>query len=217
MSTWKQDWESEAKSGNLANDLAGLELIGLDEDLDTLNIPADTTISAFMKTLLDDTDASSARSTLEVLGSSGGTSYTEFIRPTSYTVPIAELGGHILNNYGQADISINYWLPVATEALRFDVVIGTARAGRTISIIAASSNKIYLDGVAGVDGECVQVTPAVGYMISFISVKTGVGAWDWIAITRAGVWTATSVDITRITSTGDTRVTSDANTRVIAH
>ena len=66
MADWTIGW-GEATSGNLANDLTGLELIGLDEDLNTLDLPADVTISDYFKTALDDTTAAGARATLEIV------------------------------------------------------------------------------------------------------------------------------------------------------
>lgn len=66
MADWPFAW-GDASSGNLAGDLSGLELIGLDEDLDTLDLPADVTISDYFKTALDDTTAAAARATLEIV------------------------------------------------------------------------------------------------------------------------------------------------------
>lgn len=66
MADWAFGW-GDATSGSIANDLTGLEVIGLDEDLNTFNLPADVTISDYFKTALDDTTAASARSTLEIV------------------------------------------------------------------------------------------------------------------------------------------------------
>lgn len=66
MADWPFAW-GDASSGNLAGDLSGLELIGLDEDLSTLDLPADVTISDYFKTALDDTTAADARATLEIV------------------------------------------------------------------------------------------------------------------------------------------------------
>jgi hypothetical protein len=66
VADWTIGW-GEATSGNLANDLTGLELIGLDEDLNTFDLPADVTISDYFKTALDDTTATAARATLEIV------------------------------------------------------------------------------------------------------------------------------------------------------
>lgn len=66
MADWPFAW-GDATSGSLAGDLSGLELIGLDEDLDTLDLPANVTISDYFKTALDDTTAAAARVTLEIV------------------------------------------------------------------------------------------------------------------------------------------------------
>lgn len=66
MADWNFGW-GDANSGNIANDLTGLEVIGLDSDLSTFDLPADVTISDYFKTALDDTTAAAARGTLEVV------------------------------------------------------------------------------------------------------------------------------------------------------
>lgn len=66
MATWSFEY-GDATSGTLANDVTGLELIGLDDDLNTFDLPAYVTISDYFKTALDDTTSTAARGTLEVL------------------------------------------------------------------------------------------------------------------------------------------------------
>ncbi len=66
MATWSFEY-GDATSGTLANDVTGLELIGLDDDLNTFDLPAYVTISDYFKTALDDTTAAAARVTLEIV------------------------------------------------------------------------------------------------------------------------------------------------------
>lgn len=65
MSNWEFGY-GEAESGNPTVNLTGLELVGLDEDLNTFSLPADVDITDFTKTVLDDTSANAVKTTLGI-------------------------------------------------------------------------------------------------------------------------------------------------------
>ena len=114
----------------------------------------------------------------------------EQIKTTSADLTSAELSHTQISNYGQGAVDVMHYLPTAVSGMQTDFVIGTAQAGNYLTIRANTNDKIYLDGVAGNDGQWVQVTPAVGDMITFKSFKTGATAYDWIATTVTGTWAA---------------------------
>jgi hypothetical protein len=215
-----EEWVFAVDSGstktnivNIANASYTYDLLSLDPDVTSLSLPANVWITPFSKTLLAATTASEARTTLDVLGSVP--KIDEYIRATSYVIPTGELKDHIINNYGQADASIIYKLPTAEEALKVIVICGTARAGKSLIIASGSTDKIYLDGVAGSDLGAIETTPAIGSSILITSFKVDTLSWDWFVKVLTGTWTAlTHVD--RITSTGDKRITSAIDQRVIA-
>ena len=115
---------------------------------------------------------------------------TEVICITTDALTVAEVSGTILNNYGQAAADVAMTLPEAIEGLNFLTVIGTTQAGSTWKLTADANDKIYLDGVAGTDGQSVIVTPAIGNNIRFYTFKVSEDEWDWIAETGSGTWTS---------------------------
>ena len=187
--------------------------LGLDADLATFSLPANVTISDFIKALLDDATASDARVTL---GVTAGNTPLEFIEPATCNISSIELEGNTINNYGQTDNAI-YWLPQAASGMKASIVCGSAVVGKTLYIIpTTATEKVYLNGSEGVAGEGFACTPVCGNKIVFETFKTAVGSWDWLAVTHVGTWAATSgfVNSTRVTSTGDRRVTSTGDVRI---
>jgi hypothetical protein len=102
----------------------------------------------------------------------------------------ANVSNTVISNYGQAASNVALTLPAAAAGYSFIAVVGTAQSGNTWKITADTNDKIYLDGTAGTDNQSVIVTPAVGNFITFISFQTGSSAYDWIAVTGNGTWTA---------------------------
>lgn len=102
----------------------------------------------------------------------------------------ANVSSTVITNYGQTTATQTLTLPAAAAGMNFIAVVGTTQASYYWKIKAASVDKIYLDGVAGTDNQCAQVTPAIGNFITFATFKTGAAAWDWLATTGNGTWTA---------------------------
>ena len=147
-----------------------------------------------------------------------GIDRVEYIRPASDNISADQMLDSIINNYGQGSVNNIQQLPAAAEGLRTTFDLGTDPGGTYLFGFRAHANdKIYLNGVAGADGNGVTIEPSVGNKIVVEAFQTGVSSWDWLAITHNGTWVATViVGYTRITSTGDRRVTSAADVRVIA-
>jgi len=189
--------------------------LGLDADLATFSLPANVTVSDFIKALLDDATASDARVTL---GVSAGNMPLEYIEPTTCTLSALELEGNIVNNYGQTDHAI-YWLPVASAGQKVDIVCGSAVVGKNLYIVpVTATEKVYLNGTEGTAGEGVACTPVCGNRLEIISFKTAANAWDWLAVTEVGTWLPTTgfVNSYRYTTDGNRRITSTSDVRITA-
>jgi hypothetical protein len=170
-----------------------------------------TNLTPFAMTLLDDDDLSEALTTLSIGAS------REIIQPTTDWVVPDDLIDTITNNYGQAAVDIQYWLPEASAGMQMKVVIGTTQAGNKLYIVPKSPDIIYLDGSAGSVGQVIETAPTKGTSLSIVSFKTGVASWSWLCITDVGTWAIANIAFNRITSTGDRRVTSTGDVRVIAY
>lgn len=105
----------------------------------------------------------------------------------------ADLVRSVVHNYGQAAENVFVRLPEAGAGMAFDVAIGTAQAGNVWGVQADTNDAIYLEGMAGGDGEFVTTTPSVGSMLKVVSVQTGAGAFDWVATAQVGTWNARDV------------------------
>ena len=147
-----------------------------------------------------------------------GIDRVEYIRPSSANIAADQMLDSIINNYGQGSVNNIQQLPPAAEGLRTTFDMGTDPGGTFLFGFRAHANdKIYLNGVAGTDGDGVTIQPSVGNKIVVEAFQTGVDVWDWLAIIHNGVLAATTIiGYTRITSTGDRRVTDTADVRVVA-
>ncbi len=189
--------------------------LGLDADLATFSLPANVTISDFIKALLDDATASDARVTL---GVSAGNTPLEYIEPATCTLTALELEGNIVNNYGQTDNAI-YWLPVASGGQKVDIVCGSAVVGKNLYIVpVTATEKVYLNGTEGDAGEGIACTPVCGNRLEIISFKTAANAWDWLVVTEVGTWLPTTgfVNSYRYTTDGNRRIVSTGEIRITA-
>jgi hypothetical protein len=115
---------------------------------------------------------------------------TEIDGSTSGILSIPDVAGTIISNVGQGASDVALALPQAAVGYSLIATVGTAQAGNTWKLTAFPGDKIYLDGVAGTDGQSVVVTPVVGDYITLISFKTGASTYDWLAKTGSGTWTA---------------------------
>jgi len=115
----------------------------------------------------------------------------EIIKASSGALSGKDLRGPILSNYGQGAANNLQTLPTAEEGMSFVAVCGTAQGAHYFRFQADTSDKIYLDGVAGSDNGYIEIAaPAVGGMIVFMTFRTGASTFDWIAVTISETWVA---------------------------
>lgn len=108
----------------------------------------------------------------------------------SGALSVADVTNTLITNYGQGAADVALTLPTAAAGMSFVAVVGTVQAGNTWKFTADTNDKIYLDGTGGTDNQSAIVTPAVGDCITLFTFQTGEGAYDWIAKTVSGTWTA---------------------------
>lgn len=115
----------------------------------------------------------------------------ELVQATSDTLVAAEVAGTIISNYGQSTANNLQELPTAAEGMSFIGMCGTAQAAHYFRFQADTSDKIYLDGVAGSDNGYVSLAvPVVGALLYFFTFQSGASVFDWAAITISGNWVA---------------------------
>jgi len=113
----------------------------------------------------------------------------EDAEPASDTLTANQCSGGQISNYGQTDDAL-IQLPTIAAGYSFTALLGTTVA-KYYRIKAATNDKIYLDGVAGADNGYVGVaSAAAGNCVQFVSFQTGVGAYDWMAVSVSGPWAA---------------------------
>jgi len=134
-------WKAVVDDANNLPD--ALTAMGLDSSLSTLSLPDNVTISNYIKTLLDDADAATARTTLGALSSSDLVSASESV------AGIAELATQTETNAGTDDARIvtPYKLANAPMLYRRNAIInGDMRiAQRGTSFSAAASGTLPVD------------------------------------------------------------------------
>lgn len=154
--------------------------------------PATETISGRIEIATDEEAAAGTASDVALVPSNISfflSSRNEVIQSSSDTLIVTELYDTIINNYGQGASNNLQVLPTAVEGLSFIAVCGTAQAAHYFGFQADTSDKVYLDGVAGSDNEGVQIAvPVVGTCIYWYTFQTGAGAYDWFANTIHGNW-----------------------------
>lgn len=115
----------------------------------------------------------------------------EHICPATASLTIEQCSDGLINNYGQAADAV-LTLPAAAKGLHFVVLLGTTVA-KYLRLDPQSGDQIYLDGTGAGDGKYVGIaSAAAGAGIEFWAIQTGVGAYDWVAITLAGTFAAES-------------------------
>lgn len=104
---------------------------------------------------------------------------------TSKTLVINDCKGSSIDNVGQS-ASCDLQLPTAFEGANFIMIVGQTTASPW-RIRAGATDKIYLNGVAGLDNGYVGITtPVVGSFLSVFAFKTDVSSYDWMAIVGNG-------------------------------
>lgn len=104
------------------------------------------------------------------------------------TLLTGECNNSFIDNYGQP-APMALVLPTAIKGLGFVFQVSTGGAG-AIYMSPASTDKIYLDGVAFADGGYIShLVPVVGDYITLWTFQTGPTSWDWIANSGPNAWT----------------------------
>jgi len=131
-----------------------------------------------------------------------GTSASEFALALT-----REVDGHVSRDLGLPDVStttiyntgqgpedVALSLPPCTAGANFLLVVGTSPpASHKWGILADRDDKIYLDGVAGVDhGSVYNYLPRVGDTLACFAFKTATApaSYDWNCRSVLGTWTA---------------------------
>jgi hypothetical protein len=113
----------------------------------------------------------------------------ESIEASTDTLSTTQCYGGLINNYGQA-ADVTMTLPAAASGMHFTVILGTTVAN-FFRLDPNGSDLIYLDGIAGANGEYVGVaSAAAGNAIQFVAFQTGASEWNWHATTISGAWAA---------------------------
>jgi hypothetical protein len=160
---------------------AALDLIGEDEGSPTWNggaWPGGGGFDPASPGAIGETTPATIRSLLK-----------EVVKTSTGNLSAAEVSGTLINNYGQAD-DCALTLPAAASGLSCLVVCGTAVA-KYLRIKGGASDKIFLDGTAGANGEYIGLAAAVqGAAVSLASFQTGAESFEWLATTISGTWEA---------------------------
>lgn len=95
----------------------------------------------------------------------------------------------VIYNTGQS-APATITLPTAAKNQKFIAFVATTTANKW-KFTAGTNDKIYLDGVAGIDNGSVAIaSPAVGNWIACRSFKSSASTYDWVCGTGDGVWVA---------------------------
>lgn len=108
---------------------------------------------------------------------------------TTGSLAAGHMRGHTIGNIGQTG-NITLTLAAAFEGAEFTVILGVT-AAYYFRLDPNASDKIFLDGTAGANGEYVGVPSAVsGYAITFKAFELTSGTFVWFASSICGPWTA---------------------------
>ena len=124
----------------------------VDADLKTFALPANTTISAFGKTIVDDADAAAVRSTIGV--DAAGTDNSTNVSLSGSLDYITISGQTITRNAVDLAADVTGTLPVANggtgaTSLNNLITLGTHTTGNYVAAVAGTTNEIEVSGSAG--------------------------------------------------------------------
>jgi len=183
---------SSSLAADIASNLAELGAIGsftasLDADLTTLSVPANTTISSFGASLVDDADASAARTTLGV--DAAGTDNSTDVTLVTTSHDYLSIAGQAIT-LGTVDISDDTNLTAGTgvtltgDTLSIGQAVGTGDSVTFASL--TTTGNVTIQGDLSVLGDAVEIQ--VGSLsIEDKNILVASGAADSAAADGAGI------------------------------
>lgn len=118
----------------------------------------------------------------------GGTvKIPQIVKAATGNLAATEMGGAIINNYGQSD-DATLSMAACADGLGFNVLLGTTVA-KYYRFDPNGSELIYLDGTSCGAGKYVGIASAVvGAAMSCKAFQTGASAYSWYCSAISGAW-----------------------------
>ena len=156
----------------------------VDADIKTLSLPANTTISSFGKTLVDDADAAAARTTLGVdaAGTDNSTDVTLTGTPDYITISGQEITVGTVDISDDTNLAAGTGVTLSGDTLSIgqavgtgdDVTFGTVRVDDATASTSKTTGALIVDGGAGIGGDLNVGGDVVAYASSDERLKDNI-------------------------------------------